>query len=157
MIDKYIYGSDVVFLCYDVTDPSSFADLGDWHELVRRARSKGDKNSCSKTYLVGNKIDLNHLRKVTEEKHKSFATSAHMDGDFFVSAQNGDRVLKSFYEVAASTVGITMTEYELAFTDRVIAASVVQGADEGRIGIRKVMETQGAIATDESQLTVHWV
>lgn len=34
MISKYILGSQIIFLCYDITDPQSFADLVGWDKSV---------------------------------------------------------------------------------------------------------------------------
>lgn len=36
MIRNYIYGANVVVLCYDVTNADSFADLEDWYRLVKK-------------------------------------------------------------------------------------------------------------------------
>ena len=75
MIGKYIYGSDIVFLCYDVTDMQSFVDVEDWLHLVRRtfndAVGAGVKRQPL-VYLVGNKIDLYDQRKVPDAKHEKF-------------------------------------------------------------------------------------
>lgn len=68
MLPKYIYGANVVFLCYDVTDPQSFQDVDDWLGLVRRTFATAGK-ALPTTYLVGNKIDLLHLRKIRETVH----------------------------------------------------------------------------------------
>jgi len=68
MLPKYIYGANLVFLCYDVTDPQSFADVDDWLGLVKRTFAAAGK-AFPRVYLVGNKIDLLHLRKVSEAKH----------------------------------------------------------------------------------------
>ena len=68
MLPKYIYGANVVFLCYDVTDPQSFSDVDDWLGLVKRTFVTAGK-PLPNMYLVGNKIDLLHLRKVREKVH----------------------------------------------------------------------------------------
>ena len=36
MMPQYVFGAGVVFLCYDVTDAQSFADVEDWLGLVDR-------------------------------------------------------------------------------------------------------------------------
>jgi Ras-related protein Rab-28 len=36
MLPQYVWGADIVFLCYDVTDAQSFADAEDWLALTRR-------------------------------------------------------------------------------------------------------------------------
>mmetsp|Transcript_21186 Transcript_21186/g.74706 ORF Transcript_21186/g.74706 Transcript_21186/m.74706 type:complete len:244 (-) Transcript_21186:153-884(-) len=136
MLKKYIYGANAVFVCYDVTDASSFADCEDWLGFVRRATAvsddvPGDAPSSPRVFLVGNKIDLMHLRKVTPEQHERFIEENGLQGGFFISAQSGEAVLTAFYQVAAETAGITLTAHELAFTERVLGVSVVAGGDEG--------------------------
>ena len=43
MIKSYIFGANVIFLVYDVTDPASFAGLDDWLGFVREVKAgKGD-------------------------------------------------------------------------------------------------------------------
>lgn len=136
MLTRYIYGANAVFLCYDVTDPTSFSDCEDWLGFVRKATRvsddvPGDAPPTPKTFLVGNKIDLMHLRKVTPEAHERFVEENELDGGFFISAQSGEAVLTAFYKVAAAQAGITLTAHELAFTERVLGVSVVAGGDEG--------------------------
>jgi Ras-related protein Rab-28 len=36
MITNYISGADAVFMCYDITNYESFANLEDWYRLVLR-------------------------------------------------------------------------------------------------------------------------
>ena len=47
MLGKYIYGADVVFLCYDITDGQSFADLEDWLRLVKRSFTDAQSEQTS--------------------------------------------------------------------------------------------------------------
>ena len=35
MLDKYVFGANVVLLVYDVTSNASFEHLGDWLELCK--------------------------------------------------------------------------------------------------------------------------
>ena len=95
MLSKYVYGSQVwrilnpvgyawhvltfvvkvIFLCYDVTDPQSFSDTEDWLGLVKKAHIDnitGQKLKLPKIYLVGNKVDLIHLRKIDQRQHDKF-------------------------------------------------------------------------------------
>jgi len=43
MMPQYVFGAAVVFLCYDVTDAQSFADVEDWLGLVDRAAAAADE------------------------------------------------------------------------------------------------------------------
>jgi hypothetical protein len=74
----------------------------------------------AKLYLIGNKIDLMHLRKVDDNMHSKFIKEHNLDGGFHMSARSGDNVLTVFYKVAAKVAGITLSDYELAFTKKVL-------------------------------------
>lgn len=132
MLGKYIFGANVCFLCYDVTDMQSFTDVEDWLALVRRSVAVG-VDEKPRVFLVGNKIDLMHLRKVTQERHERFIADNGLDGGFCISAQSGDAVSTAFYKVAAEQAGITLSAHELAFTEKVLSVSVVAAGahDEG--------------------------
>lgn len=75
-------------------------------------------------YLVGNKIDLAHLRRVPETDHQRFVQREGLQGGFFVSAQSGDAVTRSFVVAAARAVGVELSEYELSFHDRVLSVTI---------------------------------
>ena len=155
MLGKYVYGSQVVFLCYDVTDRQSFDDVADWLALVRRvyadpiadAGAQVVRSKPPKLYLVGNKVDLQHLRKVTEGTHDAFARAQKLEGGFTMSAQSGENVLRVFYQVAAGIAGVKLSAYELAFTDKCLTASVAaDDADEGRTDYADQIEAEDMAA-----------
>ena len=98
MIGNYIYGAQAVLLCYDVTNYSSFANLEDWFRLVRRTFSGGA--TMPYLALVGNKMDLNHMRGVKLEKHTQFADENDM-ASFFMSAKTGDSVAQCFVSMTS--------------------------------------------------------
>ncbi|KDO26305.1 hypothetical protein SPRG_08379 [Saprolegnia parasitica CBS 223.65] len=124
MLDKYLFGANLIFLCYDVTDAKSFADLDDWLRVVPTLdRSK----RC--VYLVGNKIDLRHLRVVSLEAHNAFVSKHKLHGGFLLSAQSGDNVLRSVHQIAARAIGVELSEYELQFYDAPVVATVVNTVD----------------------------
>lgn len=64
--------------------------------------------------LVGNKVDMSHLRAVKSERHTSFA-EMHGMHQFFVSAKTGDNVSTCFYRVASDLAGITLTKPEVMY------------------------------------------
>lgn len=138
MLSKYIFGANVVFLCYDVTDPQSFSDLEDWHNFVLKAAHESNPF----LFLVGNKIDLLHLRQIQEKQHDLFISDHQLHGGFFVSAMNGDHVLKSFYFVAGKAANIELSAHELEFADKVITATVSAEHDEGRTAFADEIERQ---------------
>jgi Ras-related protein Rab-28 len=126
MLDKYIFGCSSVLFTYDITDLQSFRDLDDWRmkvEAVLRS-SKAGRSERPNLFLVGNKIDLAHLRKVSEARHKAFVRSHKLDEGFFVSAKSGDQVLTLIYKVAARTAGVELSAYELEFTKRALGVTV---------------------------------
>jgi Ras-related protein Rab-28 len=84
-------------------------------------------------FLLGNKVDLPHLRKVSPEQHDQFIRQKKLSGGFLVSARTGENVLTAFYAAVAKAKGMDLTSDELAFTEKVVAASVTAGdGDEGR-------------------------
>ncbi|KAG5177650.1 P-loop containing nucleoside triphosphate hydrolase protein [Tribonema minus] len=160
MLAKYLYGSRVVFLCYDVTDPNSFSDLDDWLRIVRKhfggsgaERSSDQQLKQVDIYLVANKIDLLDLRRVKEAQHWSFVSEHNLCGGMLCSAQSGQNVVRAFNHVAAQAAGVRLSEYELAFYDRVLdvtrhdepAASKGGGggaADSGRTAMADAIEAE---------------
>ena len=100
-----------------------------------------------KLYLVGNKVDLQHLRQVTEGTHDAFARAQKLEGGFTMSAQSGENVLRVFYQVAAGIAGVKLSAYELAFTDKCLTASVAaDDADEGRTDYADQIEAEDMAA-----------
>ena len=130
MIGNYIYGAQAVLLCYDITNYSSFANLEDWFRLVRRTF----QGNATMPYLalVGNKMDLNHMRGVKLEKHTQFADENDM-ASFFMSAKTGDSVAQCFYRVASELSGVVLTKPELEVASKVVKAQIInhpQHADD---------------------------
>ena len=52
MLGNYIYGAQVVLLCYDITNYQSFQNLEDWYRLVRRTFGS---RALPYVALIGNK------------------------------------------------------------------------------------------------------
>lgn len=123
MLGKYVYGSAAVLLCYDVTNPDSFKNLEDWLGFVRQEYKSSPKKPL--LVLVGNKVDLPHLRQVKLEKHKIFAEENQMSS-FLVSAKSGEKVGSMFSRIAAELTGIQLTKAEIEASDNVVTAQVVQ-------------------------------
>ena len=119
-LQKYLSASQVVFMVYDVTNPDSFSNLNDWYESVKKY------SETKLVYIVGNKIDLIELRQVSDNQHQQFIDNNNLEGGFFVSAKNGDNLLKTFYKVAAAGVNITLSPSELAYYDTVVKAHITK-------------------------------
>eukprot|EP00759_Apiculatamorpha_spiralis_P016524 PhF_6_TR22694/c0_g1_i1/m.32315/K07915/RAB28; Ras-related protein Rab-28 len=122
MLHNYIFGSHAVLFVYDVTSAESFKNVEDWLEVVRQ--SCKDQDKMPYLGLVGNKMDLNHLRVVKAEKHSLLAVENGMT-PFLVSAKSGDKVTPLFMKVAADLAGVTLTKTELEVADNVVAAQIV--------------------------------
>lgn len=123
-LEKYVASSDVVFLVYDVTNPDSFSNLDDWLRQVK------ELSSAKYLYLVGNKIDMIRDRLITERQHEMFIAENHLSGGIYVSAKTGENLVRSFYDIASRVCGIPLTDYELAFYDKVVTAYVVKAGDD---------------------------
>lgn len=119
-LQSYVAHSNVVLLVYDVTNTESFLNLEDWLSQVRKI-AKPD----AVIFLVGNKVDLIALRQVTPKQHDQFIKENDtIKGGIYVSAKTGENVVKVFYKVAAESMGVKLTEYELAFHNKVLTAHI---------------------------------
>ncbi|KAJ7419749.1 Ras-related protein Rab-28 [Pitangus sulphuratus] len=93
MLDKYIYGAQGVLLVYDITNGQSFENLEDWYNVVKKVNEESETQPL--VALVGNKIDLEHMRTVKSDKHQRFCQENNFSSHF-VSAKTGDsRVVKA--------------------------------------------------------------
>merc|ERR1712023_354688 len=108
-----------VLFVYDITNPDSFRDVNDWYEFVTdefktQNGAAGGSNSKKKPLLalVGNKMDLPHLRQEKPERHASYAVDRQLS-QFLVSAKTGDRVKGMFTRVAAELAGVTLSKSEV--------------------------------------------
>ena len=70
LIPSYIRTSTVAVLVFDITSEQSFEDLKRWHKTV-------DDIANPALVVVGNKVDLEQDRVVTEEQAIQYATSIH--------------------------------------------------------------------------------
>ncbi|XP_077992432.1 ras-related protein Rab-28-like [Glandiceps talaboti] len=123
MLDKYIFGAHGILLVYDITNYNSFENLEDWLANVKKVFTNQDK--MPHLALVANKMDLEHMRTVKQEKHQKFAQENGMS-THFVSAKSGDAVNLCFQRIAAEICGIKLTKPELEQSARVVKADIVQ-------------------------------
>lgn len=122
MLETYLYGADAVLLIYDVTNHSSFENVHDWMSVIKN--TIGKDNKAPYLALIGNKIDLEHMRIVKADKHAEFALSNEMHS-FFISAKTGDQVHFCFRKIAAEILGVKLSKSEVEKTSRVIKAEIV--------------------------------
>uniref|UniRef100_A0A8C6UJ17 Ras-related protein Rab-28 n=1 Tax=Neogobius melanostomus TaxID=47308 RepID=A0A8C6UJ17_9GOBI len=123
MLDKYIYGAHGVLLVYDITNSQSFENLEDWFTMVKKANEESDVPPVIS--LVGNKIDLEHMRTVKADKHQRFCQENSLLSQF-VSAKTGDSVSVSLFpKVAAEIIGVKLNKAEIEQSQRVVKADIV--------------------------------
>lgn len=122
MLDKYIFGSNGVLFTYDVTNSSSFDNLEDWLAVIKKVFT--DSGKMPYFALIGNKIDLEHMRTVKVDKHNKFALDNSMSSHL-VSAKSGDSVNLCFKKIAAEILGVRLTRPELELQQTVLKADII--------------------------------
>uniref|UniRef100_A0A8C4RQS8 RAB28, member RAS onco family n=1 Tax=Erpetoichthys calabaricus TaxID=27687 RepID=A0A8C4RQS8_ERPCA len=127
MLDKYIYGAQGVLLVYDITNYQSFENLEDWFSMVKKVNEESESQPV--VYLVGNKIDLEHMRTVKADKHQRYCQENGISSHF-VSAKTGDSVYLCFQRVAADILGIKLNKAEMEQSQRVVKADIVNYSQE---------------------------
>ncbi|XP_046772268.1 ras-related protein Rab-28 isoform X10 [Gallus gallus] len=110
MLDKYIYGAQGILLVYDITNCQSFENLEDWYNVVKKVTEESEMQPL--VALVGNKIDLEHMRTVKVDKHQRFCQENNFSSHF-VSAKTGDSVFLCFQRIAAEILGIKLNKAEM--------------------------------------------
>ena len=96
--NRYYRAAAGVVVVFDVTNPESFEGAKSW---VREVERRGSP-SCV-IVLVGNKVDLEDKRKVSEETALDFAQEAAIDY-FEVSSKHGYNVSDVFDSLARAMV-----------------------------------------------------
>lgn len=95
MREQYMRKGDAFLLVYSVTDKASFTNIRNFHTLILRVKDKD-------TYpmiLVANKVDLVHLRQVSQEQGQDLANILKIPY-IETSAKNPPvNVDKAFHEV----------------------------------------------------------
>ncbi|XP_077790651.1 ras-related protein Rab-28 isoform X2 [Podarcis muralis] len=110
MLDKYVYGAQAVLLVYDITNQQSFENVEDWYNVVKKVNEESETQPH--VALVGNKIDLEHLRTVKVDKHLRFCQENH-SSSHFVSAKTGDSVFLCFQKIAADLLDVKLNKAEI--------------------------------------------
>ena len=71
---NYLRKADGVIFVYAINDRHSFENILSWLELLKKSNS----NETLKMSLVGNKVDLEHLRQVSKEEGEALASKLSM-------------------------------------------------------------------------------
>ena len=74
ILSSYYKGANGILLLYDITNVNSFKSLSNWLIDIEKNSSKNVKK-----ILIGNKCDLNELRKIPINKGKEFADTYDME------------------------------------------------------------------------------
>ncbi|XP_043550616.1 ras-related protein Rab-28 isoform X1 [Chiloscyllium plagiosum] len=130
MLDKYIYGAQGVLLVYDITNYQSFENLEDWYAVVKKVNEESELQPV--VALVGNKIDLEHMRTVKTEKHQRFCQENNISGHF-VSAKTGDSVFLCFQRFAADIIGIKLNKAEIEQSQHIVRAELVNYSHDANL------------------------
>lgn len=69
MREQYMRKGDGFLLVYSVTDKQSYQNISNFHTQILRVKDR----DVYPMLLVANKVDLVHLRKVTEEQGRELA------------------------------------------------------------------------------------
>ena len=122
MLGKYVYGSAAILFVYDVTNPDSHKNLEDWLDFIK----KEFRNTLKRPYLavVGNKIDLPHLRQVKPDKHKLFAEENQLY-PYVCSAKSGEKIGGLFFKLAAELAGVQVSKMDIEGSEMLQVAQVV--------------------------------
>lgn len=154
MIGQYIWGSHIIFLCFDLTDAASFDDLDDWMGTIKqtlKVEAPGPTVTKPAIFLLGNKVDLMQMRKITPEQILAFVEEHDLAGSFLVSAQSGESVVSAFFQAAAKSQGIVLTQTEIAKTERVLSVAVAADANEGRTAMADEIEREDRLAEERKR------
>ncbi|XP_069679053.1 ras-related protein Rab-28-like [Periplaneta americana] len=122
MLDKYIYGADVVLLVYDITNPISFDSLEEWLDTIRRVVVSQEPQPL--ITVVANKCDLEHQRKVRPERQHKFSQENGL-ASHLVSARTGEMVALCFQKIVADMLGLKLSRAEQEEQQPVMQAEIL--------------------------------
>jgi len=93
---NYFNQSDGFIIVYDITNRKTFDDVVNWIEQIQELAGEYTKN-----IIVGNKLDLEKMRKVEKEEGKELAEKYNYIF-FETSAQSGKNIDKAFDSLTRS-------------------------------------------------------
>jgi small GTP-binding protein len=89
----YIRGTEGALLIYDITNYDSLAYFDDWLMLMRKELRVEEQFPI---LVIGNKVDLDDKREISEKEGIQFAKSRDVDGFFEGSAKTGENIEEIF-------------------------------------------------------------
>ncbi|XP_063411077.1 uncharacterized protein LOC134694010 isoform X2 [Mytilus trossulus] len=104
LIPMYLRGSEAAIIVYDITSKASFKGVHFWLGFLRDNGPQGLKIA-----IIGNKLDLEASREVSEKEVESFCDEEKI---YFmeVSAKTGDNVQRLFTDIAKSILSGDKTQ-----------------------------------------------
>ena len=104
---SFLQNVDGIMLVYDITDLESFQHMKKWIDLVKNYNDK------LPLILVGNKIDKDDERIVTEEEGNNLAKEYKLSF-FETSAYSGKHIEKAFRDMSQKVFNYLMNESKLS-------------------------------------------
>uniref|UniRef100_H9GBC6 RAB28, member RAS oncogene family n=1 Tax=Anolis carolinensis TaxID=28377 RepID=H9GBC6_ANOCA len=128
MLDKYIYGAQVLLFKKLIKWHYGFPYLDDW--MIVASDPSSLQNHVSQTLsLLQRLVDLEHLRAVKIDKHLRFCQENH-SSSHFVSAKTGDSVFLCFQRIAADLLDVKLNKAEIEQSQSVVKADIVNYSQE---------------------------
>ena len=108
LINGFYRSASLAILVYSIDNENSFLNLESW---LNEIKEKG--NPDIKLFLIGNKNDLEDIRRVSEEQAKKFSMENGLDLFLESSAKTGFNAQKIFVEAARA-----LLEQKLSYSGR---------------------------------------
>jgi len=97
MREMYMRNGDGFLVIYSITAPSSFGEIPDILELIRRVRD-AERVSDIPMILIGNKADLRELREVSTEQGEKLAEKYQVKF-YETSAKTKANIEEAFFDL----------------------------------------------------------
>ncbi|KAI7789524.1 ras-related protein Rab-28 [Triplophysa rosa] len=126
MLDKYIYGAQIMYVFDIVACVVSFELFILLNTNMLMMKSTSEISFMSSVLTL---IDLEHMRTVKMEKHQRFCQENGLMSQF-VSAKTGDSACLCFQRLAAEILGIKLSKAEMEQSQHVVKADIVNYSQE---------------------------
>jgi small GTP-binding protein len=124
MFPKHVHGVDAVIFVYDITSIPSYQAIERWVAAVQTHTKGRERGKAPVFALLGNKMDMTHLRAVKPHQHAALVDKYQMLS-FLISARLGDLIGVVFRRIASQVAGVPLTRVELEKASAVIPAVIV--------------------------------
>lgn len=117
---SYYRGAHGCLLVFDVTKRTSFEHCTEWLTELRNASAN---STACKVILVGNKVDLRHLREVTTEEATAFAQQQGLSY-IETSASSGHGIDDAFKQLVTELAVVELANTAVAGAQRQLPVGV---------------------------------